>query len=131
LREVAEGEALGVELLFKGGAENPGLKGGGRRERVQPQHTVHPLQVQSNGRIGAKGFDASEHGGAAAEGDDGDPLVSRCIQQRGHLLLRLRIDDGIGGVRNLPSADTHEVAIALAQAVDGPVNAVSGEGGRA
>ena len=27
---MAEGEALGVKLLLEGGAENPGLEGGGR-----------------------------------------------------------------------------------------------------
>ena len=45
-----------------------------------------------------------------------------------HLLLRLGPDDGVGGMGHLAAADAHSVAIAFAQAVDGPLGGIGGDG---
>ena len=76
----------------------------------------------------AGGFYAADHRSAAAEGNDGDAAAGRLDQDGGYLLFRLGPDDGIGGMGHLAAADAHRIAIALAQAVDGPLGGVGGDG---
>ena len=120
LREVAEREALRVELGLGRRAAQAGLERRRERAPVDPGHPVEAAQVERDdgGELAAQRLHAADHARPPAERDDRDLRLRAGGEDRDHLLVVRRVDDGVRRVLAVTCALPHEVGIALARRVD-------------
>ena len=127
--EVPERPTGAVQLFLEVGAEHPGLHPGSAGGLVDLEHLVHLLHVDGDDRaaLTAGRFEALGDVGATTEGDD-DHVVR---EGRGHdcadLVLVLGVHDQVGQTAEVATADTHQVAQALAVRVDNTLHGVGGD----
>ncbi len=124
LREVAKGEAGGVQLALQLGAGDPCRHCRRSGLPVDAHDPGHLSQVQSEYWPFASGLDAAHDRRAATEGDNGDALAGRQLHHGRHLLLSPRPHHHVGGVGHLALPDAHQVLVPLPQAAHGPVRAL-------
>ena len=83
LREVAEREAVRLQLLLERGAEHARFDLRGAGALVDVEHAAEPPEVEADSACEAVAdirLDAADHRGAAAVRDDGDP-AARCTSR--------------------------------------------------
>ena len=91
----------------------------GERHLVDLDDPVEATQVERRDAVAAVAgaLDATDHGRAAAEGDDGDPMLGADLEDLLDLGGRAGVDDGVRGVRAVTAPDPDEVGEALAAGV--------------
>ena len=127
---------LGQERLCLRAAQ-PGLEGGGHRDRVDREQPLHPDQVEAEhtGVPLAAGDETAGDRRTAAERDHGDPVATRHLEHRLHLVGVGRTDDGVGRVGEVARPSAQEVGRGLAAGAQPPglvvgVHVVGADDGR-
>ncbi len=118
---MAQGEAVGPQLLFQHGTEHAGLDAGRAAGGVDLQDPVHRGQVErQHGAVGVTAvLHAADHRGAAAEGDGGHAVPAGPVQQVGHLLGVGGPGDQVGDPAGPAAQGADDVAVGLAHGVGG------------
>ena len=116
LREVAQGQAVLGKQRLGLRATQTRLEGGGHRVGVDREQPVEADQVEGDhaGEVAAPSDQAADDRGAAAEGDQRDAVGHAPLDQCGHLVVRARAYDGVGGVRAVAGTKPEQVGGGLA-----------------
>ena len=126
VREVAEGPAALVQLLLQVRPQHAGLDPRQARVVVDLQQAVEPAQVDGDdgARLARRSLEAARDVRAPAEGDENGVGVHARLQHRGHGVLVLRPDHGVGDPADVAAAVAHQVTQALAARVDDPIEGI-------
>ena len=127
--EVAEGPALGVELLLEPRAEDAGLHARQPRGLVDLEQPVHPAEVDRDDgpRLLPRRLEAAGDARAAAERDHDGVRLERRAQDLDDRGLVAGPHDDVGHPAEVAAALADEVAQALAARVDDAVEGVVGD----
>ena len=129
LREVAQRESVGAELLLEPRAGGAGLDPRRQRHRVDLEHAVERLQVDGHHArmVPAAGrLDAADHARAAAERDHRRARRQRPFEHGLDLGLVARMGDHVRRMVEPPPERPHDVRVGAAVGVQRPLVVVDG-----
>ena len=129
LREMAERQPMGAELLLQGRAVNSGLDVRRPGGLVYFQHLAQVLQVQRDHPgepFSHVGFDPAHHAGAAPIGNCGHVSFAAPVQERRHLGLVAGKGHEIRRMPELALECTDDVSDTLTQCMAGALFGVGG-----
>ena len=116
LRVVPERQSLGGEQRLGLGPAQARLEGGGHRDVVDGQQSLHPHQVETEHprEALASGDQAPGDRRTAPEGHDGQVVLHRDGEDRGHLVVAAGADDGVRCVLEIAGPGPEQVGGGLA-----------------
>ncbi len=126
---MAQRQAVLGQLRLEAGTGGAGADRCRQGDLVDLEQAIQGAQVDRDGAVVAGadiGRDAADDRGAAAEGDRGDAGARAPLEQPLEVLLVARLGDDVGGVLELAAEAADDVAVGLAERVDGAVVGVAG-----
>jgi hypothetical protein len=125
LREVPESEARAPEYALEVRAHDACLHRCRCRLTIDFEYLAQGRHIDSDRRTLSHWLDAANDRSAAAERDHGQPAPGSETQDGKNLLLIARPHDGVSGVRDVTAPHPDEILVALAEAKEGAILAIS------